>query len=485
MGNCNYKVKITDIQNKYAFRIFCAGDTSQIQSEIGNLENLNTTAKNNLVSAINEVDANCDANTSALNNKEDKTNKVTTIDNTSTNTQYPSAKCVYDSQEVQDANIEQNTTDIGTNTNKIDELKSYYESIYNALPKVSGTGESLTLNETAESVMKNKLYPQTSQEGTPTPDSPQLIHTISGNNTIRVFGKNLLDCGNQTFTQATDYISIPPIQAGIYNLICDATSNDTDSTKCVLLLYDTSKNVVLSTQLERTHNDKSITVSAEATYIRFYASDTWGHGAGDTATVSNIMISTNGGEYEPYQSQSKPLNLGDLEYNAIGDYKDEFVKVDGEWFLRKNIKKLVLDGTETWNGSSGKLYCSSITDYAISGNTPISNYFVGMSNVPNDASMTNNTIAFRSNHDYERFYLYCTQFSSKTDLTTWLGTHNMILYYATLTPQTITLPTTLQNQIESIYNATMSYKGQTNISQVNNDLAFVVESSALKDMSNE
>ena len=25
MANCNYKVKITDIQNKYRFKIFCAG----------------------------------------------------------------------------------------------------------------------------------------------------------------------------------------------------------------------------------------------------------------------------------------------------------------------------------------------------------------------------------------------------------------------------------------------------------------------------
>ena len=96
MANCNYKVNIKDIQSKYSFKIFCAGDTGAIEAEIGNLADLTTTAKNNIVSAINEVDANCDANTSALSGKEDKTNKVTTISSSSTDTQYPSAKCMYD-----------------------------------------------------------------------------------------------------------------------------------------------------------------------------------------------------------------------------------------------------------------------------------------------------------------------------------------------------------------------------------------------------
>ena len=38
--------------------------------------------------------------------KEDKTNKVVSISSSSTNTEYPSAKCVYDSQEIQNAKIE-------------------------------------------------------------------------------------------------------------------------------------------------------------------------------------------------------------------------------------------------------------------------------------------------------------------------------------------------------------------------------------------
>lgn len=59
-------------------------------SDIGTLTNLTTTAKNNLVSAINEVDSNCDTNTSAIGNLTNletttKTNLVSAINEVNNN----------------------------------------------------------------------------------------------------------------------------------------------------------------------------------------------------------------------------------------------------------------------------------------------------------------------------------------------------------------------------------------------------------------
>ena len=68
-------------------------DPSTIEAEVGTLSNLTTTVKTDLVSAINEVNGNT---TTLGTNKEDKSNKVTTLSGSSTDTQYPSAKCVYD-----------------------------------------------------------------------------------------------------------------------------------------------------------------------------------------------------------------------------------------------------------------------------------------------------------------------------------------------------------------------------------------------------
>ena len=61
-----------------------------------------------------------------ISGKEDKTNKVTSIDNTSTDTQYPSAKCVYDSQQLQ--NIQKadiiNNTKTGSTVQIVDAANS-------------------------------------------------------------------------------------------------------------------------------------------------------------------------------------------------------------------------------------------------------------------------------------------------------------------------------------------------------------------------
>ena len=71
--NCNYKVSIKDIQSKYTFKIFCA-------SSGGDLSDYYTKSETDTL----------------LSGKESLSNKVTTLSISSTDTQYPSAKCVYD-----------------------------------------------------------------------------------------------------------------------------------------------------------------------------------------------------------------------------------------------------------------------------------------------------------------------------------------------------------------------------------------------------
>ena len=71
-----------------------------------------------------------------ISGKEDKTNKVTSISSSSTDTQYPSAKCVYDSQE------EQNT--------EIEKLQTENARLKATLPTTTGEGQDVTLNKTAE-----------------------------------------------------------------------------------------------------------------------------------------------------------------------------------------------------------------------------------------------------------------------------------------------------------------------------------------------
>ena len=61
---------------------------------------------------------------------------------------------------------------------------------------------------------------------------------------------------------------------------------------------------------------------------------------------------------------------------------------------------------------------------------------------------------------------------------TWLGNHNTIIYYTAKTPTYTQITGTLKDELEAVWRAN-SYKGTTNISQVNNDLPFNLSVTAL------
>ena len=65
------------------------------------------------------------------------------------------------------------------------------EPVEAEITTLTGTGENITLEDTEEAPMEIDLKGNTSQEGTPTPDAPQDIHVVSGDNSINVVGKNL------------------------------------------------------------------------------------------------------------------------------------------------------------------------------------------------------------------------------------------------------------------------------------------------------
>ena len=121
-----------------------------------------------------------------ISGKEDKTNKVTSIDNTSTDTQYPSAKCVHDSQE------EQNT--------EIEKLQTENARLKATLPTTTGEGEDVTLDKTAEMEFVKPPLPRgnSEQESTPSPDYPQEVEVVTGNVEVTISNEN--NTQSQTYT---------------------------------------------------------------------------------------------------------------------------------------------------------------------------------------------------------------------------------------------------------------------------------------------
>ena len=65
-------------------------------------------------------------------------------------------------------------------------------------------------------------------------------------------------------------------------------------------------------------------------------------------------------------------------------------------------------------------------------------------------------------------------------LKTWLSTHNTTVYYALSTPTAIEITdSTLISQLETVKR---SFNGQTNITQTNNDKPFILDVTALKEL---
>ena len=71
----------------------------------------------------------------------------------------------------------------------------------------------------------------------------------------------------------------------------------------------------------------------------------------DSIQIEEGDIST---EHTPYSSNTQQLTHEPLR--GIGDVKDRYVLLDGKWYIERNCRELILNGTEPWNdGSYGGL----------------------------------------------------------------------------------------------------------------------------------
>ena len=150
---------------------------------------------------------------------------------------------------------------------------------------------------------------------------------------------------------------------------------------------------------------------------------------------------------------------------------------NGDWYLKKEIGKVVLDGSEDENYT----YQSGNNGFTLNNyETPFSNrnlnvydgYCNYLSVQKNSTTWTQVNYCGWNTTNVFWFIDNGAIATSVEDLRTWLSTHNIIVDYVLATP-TYTKITyqPLIDQLNAVYRAN-SYKGQTNISQVNNDLPF-------------
>lgn len=192
-------------------------------------------------------------------------------------------------------------------------------------------------------------------------------------------------------------------------------------------------------------------------------------------TTQYLMIQTTNEGQDNVQMQ--------VELGSTRTYFEPYNSLD-KWLVYKEVDKVVLNGTETsWN------YNGDTTNYGQFVMQKADKKY-GALNIICDrfqTELTANANAIAGRDANSNVYITIAKSIVTYDLNafkTWLSSNNVTTYYVLANPYCISIPDTLQEQINTLGTAT-SYDGTTNVGQVNNDKAFLLDIKALEDGTNE
>ena len=231
--------------------------------------------------------------------------------------------------------IREGLNSLGADLDTEDTFRSYVdaiEGIYEDYPKITGEGESLSLDNTKQASMQIDYKGQTSQTGTPTPSSPIPINVVSGDNYIDICGKNLANVSSLS-AQST-YLC--PCKVGeTYTISFKGMATSID--KRVFLR---SYNGAFSTSLDSYVDAKVVAVTGSmANYTMTLTSTIDGFlylrvAAGNTSyTLEDIQLEKGSASttYEPYIGNTYPIHLGMKNLWNRTDVKDGFLPQSGSY----------------------------------------------------------------------------------------------------------------------------------------------------------
>lgn len=172
------------------------------------------------------------------------------------------------------------------------------------------------------------------------------------------------------------------------------------------------------------------------------------------------------------ESKTLPVSLGNIELCKIGNYQDYLYKASNKWYLHKEIKKILLNGTEGWLVSNNVFYLTSISDYInSSGKICLSDKYTAINNtsVGTSAITQNNSICFFTTNTNPRLYIRDERFNNVNAFKAELSENNVKLYYPTVTPtDTEITESTLIAQLNALAGAD-TYNEKTFIKVTAND----------------
>lgn len=219
--------------------------------------------------------------------------------------------------------------------------------------------------------------PYVGGQPSPSPEYPQPIQTVTGEQTVTVTGKNLLNAvpyanpiqqGVEVTITNTNTIHIEGTSTQAYvNLTRIFSTNLPAGTYTMSINKELPFRVSLSTILSGgDSSDHSIqagetsvtfTTSETMTGMRLFMS-TGGAGIVFDETFTVQLVSGNAADYdfEPYSSTNYPISLGSIELCKLGDYQDYIYKDGEDWKVHKETVSAIIDGSENWGASGANTY---------------------------------------------------------------------------------------------------------------------------------
>lgn len=336
------------------------------------------------------------------------------------------------------------------------------ESLYAQIPQGEVEGSNISVQDSSNlPILQLALKGKSTQDGTPTPDNPIDIINVSGTN---LFNKNDVDVNYRLDSSGNLY------HENGYNtskfIKVEPNTNYCRNINIVQMepvcTYDKDK-----TFIRRIQSGTTFTTSDTEVYIKTTASN-------EHLNTMQVEKGTVSHDYIMYgciqlkvsnndNTDIKTLNI-DLKDNELCSTKDlsvcdEIILENEKIYLKKNVGKVILDGSENWSlfFSTQGIFTTNLTDRSIENPSTIncmSDKFVGAtrSSIRYGLESANNVCSTFAGE----LVIALKNISSVEEFKSWLSTHNVEVQYVLAEPETIYL---------GAFAALKTYK---NITKVNN-----------------
>lgn len=350
-------------------------------------------------------------------------------------------------------------------------LRSYFR--FNAGQSGSVTLRISVLADTSITPQTFVYQPFTGNIPAPNPDYPQNIQTVTGTQTVKVTGKNILpNIGTSTIIGGN--VNVTKNNDGSYTLNGTATVNAnltvgsiafkegqaytisgvTGWSANTLQLYTFSSSAFpVGNRLNCSAGPKTVTALADETCeVRIYVYN--GNTYNNVVIYPQVELGSTASAYGPYQGATYTINLGSIELCKIGTYQDYIYKSGGDWYVHRTVGKVTYYGNASENWVYNNSYSRVQIGLADNMRAYASNAYCTHLTAGNTATASSDNVF---NIGGAALFMKATSVATSKDAwMAWLTTHNVSFYYTLATPtDTKITDATLVGQLNAIDSAVL------------------------------